>query len=178
MTSSRSVYVVPHSRSRFPSAAGFSGSFASSSISNVASTSPLSYVPPFPRFYLHRQQQLLRALRTRPEQAAPRGERGELGGGAAAVDAAVEGREDGALREAPRALLPRQRRRLRGKVLRLPRLRLRLVERVQRGLAQLAALPRGEVRGELHAEEVRVDAQHAARELVAGLQAVERSGGL
>lgn len=135
MISSKSVYVVPHSRSFFPRAVGFSGSFSSSSISNVASTASHNYLPRFPRFYLDGEQQLVRALRTGPEEAVPRGEGGELGGGAATVDAAIEGRENGALREATGALLALQRGGLRGQMLRLPGLGIGLIERVERGVA-------------------------------------------
>ena len=171
--SSKSVYVVPHSTSFFPSPAGFSGSFSSSSISNVASTSDPNYVSTFPRFYLHRQQQLRVALRARTEEAVPRGEGGQLGGGAARVDAAVKRGKNGALREPTRQFFPLQRSRLRGKLLRLPGLRLRLVVRVQGRFAQRVVVPRGNLRGELDAKKLRVDAQHAARELVPRLQIVE-----
>lgn len=51
-----------------------------------------------------------------------------------------------------------------------------MIERVERGVAQRAVLPRGEIGGELHAEVVGIDMEDAARELIAGLQTVERLG--
>ena len=116
--------------------------------------------------HLHRQHQLLQPARARPEQAAPRGLRGQLRRGALLVHAAIERREHAALRQRDGPSLPFALRGERFSPLRLPGLRGALEAGVRRAPGELLALHEAAPRRQPHAQRREVDVQHAAGQLV------------